>query len=74
MALITNSWTEFAAAIAFPVDSVAAFIVATFVSMVSVSVVSSSLLSANMVYMLLFCVVYPIWPAVLRSVAPRCGV
>jgi len=68
MVLITNSWTEFAAAIAFPVESVAVFIVAMFVSVVSVSVVSSlSLLPAKMVYILLFCVVYPILPAMLRN-------
>ena len=67
IALITNSWMEFDAGIAFSVDSVAAFIVATCVSVVSVAVVSSSLLSPKMVYILLFWGVYLIWPAVLRS-------
>ena len=58
MALIIDSWTEFAVAIAFPVDSAATFSVATFVSVVSVAVVSSSPSSAKMVYMLLFRLVY----------------
>jgi hypothetical protein len=67
MALITDSWTKFAVAIALPVNSAAMFSAATFVRVVSVAVVSSSSSSAKMVYMLLFCMVYPICPAVLSS-------
>ena len=51
IALITNSWMEFAAVIEFSVDSMATFIVAKCVSVVSVAVVSSSSPSPKMVYM-----------------------
>jgi hypothetical protein len=60
MALITDSWMEFADAIALSDDSVTMFSAAMFVRVVSVAVVSSSSSSAKMVYRLLFCVVYPI--------------
>ena len=41
MALITDSWTEFAAAVAFPVNSAATFSAATFSAATFVSVVSA---------------------------------
>ena len=59
IALITDSCREAAAVAAFPVDAIAAFIMAVCVSVVSVAVVSSSSSSPKMVYML-FCGVYPI--------------
>jgi hypothetical protein len=59
IALITDSWREVAAVVAFPVDAIAAFIMAVCVSVVSVAVVSSLSLSPKMVYML-FYGVYPI--------------
>ena len=59
IALITDSFREVAAVVAFPVDAVAAFIMAVCVSVVSVAVVSSLSSSPKMVY-ILFCRVYPI--------------